>query len=143
MTLALRFAPAGRRVVVPVGMPVVIGREAACDLPIADPEVSRRHAELSADPDGLRVRDLGSRNGTFVNGVQVTDARLMAGDTLAVGGVELIVIEDEPAPVITTPSSEGAVLPRMRSDTVDGPFVINERAASGIRAAVDNIAARR
>ncbi|MCU0648828.1 MAG: FHA domain-containing protein, partial [Gemmatimonadaceae bacterium] len=139
MALSLRFAPAGRRVSVPVGMPVVIGREAACDLPVADPEVSRRHAELSADADGLRVRDLGSRNGTFVNGVQVSDARLMAGDTLAVGGVELIVIEEEPPAIAVTPSTEALAPPRMRSDTVDGPFVINERAASGIRAAVDNM----
>ena len=143
MTLALRFAPAGRRVVVPPGTPVVIGREASCDLPVADPEVSRRHAELNADPDGLRVRDLGSRNGTSVNGVQVTDARLMAGDMLTIGGVELLVVEDEVTVPAPTPSADGYTTPRLRSDTVDGPFVINERAASGIRAAVDNMAARR
>jgi adenylate cyclase len=141
--LSLRFAPAGRRVVVPPGVPVVIGREVSCDLPVVDPEVSRRHAELSADADGLRVRDLGSRNGTFVNGVQITDALLMSGDMLSVGGVELLVIEDEAPAVIPPGSGERSTSPRMRSDTVDGPFVINERAASGIRAAVDNMAARR
>jgi DNA-binding NtrC family response regulator len=54
--------------------PVVIGADALCDLVLDDPKVSRKHAELRVVQGGLRVRDLESKNGTFVDGVRVTDA---------------------------------------------------------------------
>jgi pSer/pThr/pTyr-binding forkhead associated (FHA) protein len=54
---------------------VVIGRAGDCDLPFPTTleyrEVSRRHCELSIDPPAIQVRDLGSRNGTFVNGINI------------------------------------------------------------------------
>ena len=51
------------------GVPLIVGRAPTCDLPVFDPTISRRHAEVVADGDGVRIRDLGSSNGTFVNGV--------------------------------------------------------------------------
>jgi two-component system, NtrC family, response regulator HydG len=53
---------------------IVIGAERTCDLVLDDPKVSRRHTEIRADPDGLHVRDLDSKNGTFIEGVRITDA---------------------------------------------------------------------
>ncbi|HUG27098.1 MAG TPA: FHA domain-containing protein, partial [Gemmatimonadales bacterium] len=70
---------------VPVGRPLLVGRGGAADLVVPDSAVSRTHAEIQATGDGLRVRDLGSANGTMVNGVNVTEALLMAGDTLTFG----------------------------------------------------------
>ena len=61
-----------------------LGREAA--LRLEDPLISRRHARLTATEHGAVVEDLGSRNGTFVNGQPVTGpSALRAGDTLQVG----------------------------------------------------------
>jgi len=65
---------------------VRIGRAPVCDIVLADPHVSRYHAELRWDPQqGWQVRDLGSHNGTFVNGRRVSTAPLREGDVLSVG----------------------------------------------------------
>ncbi|HWT14755.1 MAG TPA: FHA domain-containing protein [Patescibacteria group bacterium] len=62
---------------------LVIGRGNDCDLVLDEPEMSRRHAMVEATPGGIWLRDLGSANGTYVNGVQVRDAVLFTGDQLA------------------------------------------------------------
>jgi adenylate cyclase len=62
-----------------------VGRTEACDIPVPDTTVSRRHAELVTDAEGLLVRDLGSANGTYVNDAPVGEARLAAGDRLRFG----------------------------------------------------------
>jgi pSer/pThr/pTyr-binding forkhead associated (FHA) protein len=62
---------------------LVIGRGADCDLVLDEPEMSRRHAMIEVNASEIFLRDLGSTNGTFVNGVQVRDAVLFTGDQLA------------------------------------------------------------
>jgi phosphoserine phosphatase RsbU/P len=68
-----------------------IGRSSMNDLPIADKMLSRQHARILRDGDGgLAVEDLGSRNGTFVNGERlVTKRPLKSGDRITVGAVTL------------------------------------------------------
>jgi hypothetical protein len=68
---------------------VVVGRADECDLVLADPNVSRRHAELSRDGDVWVLSDLGSTNGVEVNGVRVRRARLTNGDRIVMGKTEL------------------------------------------------------
>jgi len=54
----------------------IVGRAVTSDIPIFDPTISRRHAELVPNTTGVTVKDLGSSNGTFINGTRVTgDAR--------------------------------------------------------------------
>jgi len=65
--------------------PVLVGRDPGCAIVLADPTVSRRHAQLEVDADACRIRDLGSRNGTHAHGRVVTDARLRAGDAVTFG----------------------------------------------------------
>jgi len=68
-----------------------IGRSTGADFIVDAALVSRVHCRLSALPDGqLEVRDLDSTNGTFVNGTRVATARLLSGDRLKVGRVELL-----------------------------------------------------
>src|SRR5688572_178164 len=69
------------------GVPLVVGRALNSDIPVFDPTISRRHAELACDEDGVRVRDLGSSNGTYLNGTKVEAARLAAGDIVTFGKV--------------------------------------------------------
>ena len=52
---------------------VVVGRSPECELAIADPSVSGRHAVFLATESGMRLRDLGSRNGTFLDEVRLTE----------------------------------------------------------------------
>lgn len=61
----------------------VIGRGSECDVVLNEVEMSRRHALIENTPDGLFLRDLGSANGTFVNGTPVRDTILKPGDQLA------------------------------------------------------------
>lgn len=67
----------------------VVGREPACDLPVFDGSVSRKHAEIGLGDDGsVSVTDLGSTHGTFVNDVRLTAPALLAdGDYLRCGNV--------------------------------------------------------
>lgn len=84
---------------------VVIGREAACGLRLDDPGVSRHHAAVELTADGARVTDLGSSNGTYVNGRRIEGPEdLVTGDEIAVGHTRLKlgrVQEARPAPAST------------------------------------------
>jgi ABC transport system ATP-binding/permease protein len=72
-----------------VGTELVIGRQDA-ELLLDDPQVSRRHAVVRAIDGKLEVEDLGSANGTFVNGARVDEPqRLGSGDEIAIGPVVL------------------------------------------------------
>ena len=69
----------------------IAGRQSTCDLPIPDANISRQHAELSWDGSTWSVRDLGSTNGTAVNGSKlVGSASLMNGDQITLGTSTLI-----------------------------------------------------
>lgn len=65
--------------------PFILGRHDDCDLTLTGSNVSRRHAEIRADVDGLFIADLASTNGTLVNGLAVTSQRLGHGDIVTVG----------------------------------------------------------
>jgi FHA domain-containing protein len=69
---------------------VVIGRSRDCDLRIADLNASRRHAELQKDGDGYWIVDLGSMNGTLLNGRRVERERLDDGDRITLGSTEIV-----------------------------------------------------
>jgi hypothetical protein len=69
---------------------VVVGRASDCDITIVDSNVSRRHAEIQPRGDGFVVVDLGSTNGTRVNGVRVTERELQDGDELAFGNTRML-----------------------------------------------------
>ncbi len=98
-----RFAPLGVRTTVLEGgvtrayeaaAPFEIGRGETCGLVLRDPEVSRRHARLEAQRGVLYLRDLESRNGTFLNGRRVTSPiEVRVGDEIDVG-VTRITVED-------------------------------------------------
>ena len=71
---------------------VTIGRDGSNNIVIEDPRISRQHASILTEPTGHRVRDLGSRNGTRVNGkvVEVEGHLLRNGDQIALGGNQVI-----------------------------------------------------
>lgn len=69
---------------------LLIGRAEQCDVRPLSEEVSRRHCSVTVGPTEVWVEDLGSRNGTFVNGTKITERTKVAdGDTIRVGSLEL------------------------------------------------------
>jgi S1-C subfamily serine protease len=86
---------AGR--VLEVDRPLVLGRVRGADVVIRDARASRRHAELVPDDGTLRLRDLGSANGTLVDGEPAREAELCGGEEIRIGGVRIAVLAQEPA----------------------------------------------
>jgi hypothetical protein len=76
--------PDGSRLSIEVE-PITIGRLPECDVMIDDANVSRRHAEIRRAGDAFTLIDLGSTNGTRVNGIPVRDHRLNSGDVVTIG----------------------------------------------------------
>ncbi|HZU81915.1 MAG TPA: sigma 54-interacting transcriptional regulator [Polyangiaceae bacterium] len=69
----------------------VLGSAPHCDVIVADQAVSRVHAEIEPRDEGVWIRDLNSRNGTFVEGVRVESASVLHGYTIRVGATEMLV----------------------------------------------------
>ena len=80
--------PDGRRVETGTE-PLTIGRLSECRIVLPDPNVSRRHAELTQQDGVVVVTDLGSTNGTLVNGKPIQSAALEDGDTITLGSTDL------------------------------------------------------
>ncbi len=76
----------------PVAGAQVIGRSSECDIAIASEEISRRHAQVKPSPDGLMVEDLGSSNGTFINGKRVQNGILKPGEELRLDNIRFLLV---------------------------------------------------
>ena len=74
---------------------LIIGRQSTNDIVIADRMVSKRHAVVGRVKGKMMVKDLGSRNGTFVNGEKVEKAILFSGDRLKIGNAVLRFFNEE------------------------------------------------
>ncbi len=92
------------------GGTLVVGRALSSDIPVLDPTISRRHAEVVWDGTGVHVRDLGSSNGTFLNGIKVDAAKISPGDVITFGKVPFRLKEsagDSRQAAMDTPASFG------------------------------------
>lgn len=69
--------------------PALVGTSSVCQLQLQDPQVSRRHIEVTATPIGLLVRDLGSTNGTWLGETRIKEAYLELGARLRIGQTTL------------------------------------------------------
>jgi phosphoserine phosphatase RsbU/P len=84
-----------------------IGRSSACEVRLANASVSRRHAEIVRRDDRFFIQDLGSRNGTRVNGAEARAAvEIVPGDRVEVGNVGLRVTAEEPGQPVLVPAGE-------------------------------------
>lgn len=73
---------------------LVVGRKNSCELRIPLSSVSRQHCEISVQGDTIKLRDLGSSNGTYHNSIRVQEAELSAGDEVVVGPVVFTLVVD-------------------------------------------------
>src|SRR5512135_812201 len=90
------------------GRTLVVGRAVTSDVPIYDPTISRRHAEITLVASGVRVKDLGSSNGTFLNGARITQADAGANDVVTFGKVAFKVAGITPPARPSTPTPEAS-----------------------------------
>ena len=78
----------------------IVGRKEDCDVRIPLAEVSRRHAQISIGEKNVRLKDLGSANGTFVNNKRVKDQALAPGDHVVIGPVVFTIqIDGDPSDI--------------------------------------------
>jgi len=142
-TLQIEYADTRRQLVPLTAAETVIGRasnrEQACNLPLEDQIVSRRHARITRDPKGAWwIEDLQSKNGTFVNDELIKRTRLASGDRIGIGGCRLVfaagpsesrvVLSDTPSDVSSQTNAFSAtqrlVLPQQRLERL---YELNER----------------
>ena len=97
-------------IAVAAGKSITIGRATESDILIPDVTVSRLHAELIATEAGIAVRDLGSSNGTAINGARVATGTVLPGDTVAFGTVSYRLPLADPSRPATDPGLEGTVV---------------------------------
>jgi hypothetical protein len=86
-----------------------LGRGDATDFKIPDASVSSSHCQIVVSEGSVSIQDLGSTNGTFINGAPVQEDKLQNGQTIRLGGVEMMFYSDAPQPVTISPAA-----PRLR-----------------------------
>ena len=125
----------------PQGRSLVVGRGINSDIAIYDPTISRRHAELTVGTDGVQVKDLGSSNGTCINGNRVTAGRLQANDSITFGKVLFQLKELRPSgPAGSGPSAVAAARPSpgafaappVAGDTIVRQLMVSSAGPTGI-----------
>ena len=87
---------------------ILIGRESTCDLTLSDPLLSRQHCLVEFKPNEIKVIDLKSRNGTFVNGQRIQETRVTFQDEIKVGR-HLLQVFSPPAPTNAAKSQSARV----------------------------------
>lgn len=83
---------AGKNMSLPAGKSIVLGRNRDVDLPLNDPKLSRRHCQITASESGCMIVDMGSTNGTFVNGNRLDSEKaqeLIEFDRIILGDTEI------------------------------------------------------
>jgi DNA-binding NtrC family response regulator len=109
----------------------IIGSSPSVPLRIDDALVSRLHAELTVQPNGVWLRDLSSKNGTYIEGVRVVEAQLPPGGRIRIGGTVLQITESwDAAPADLWPSERLGNLVG-RSQPMRELFARIERVAAG------------
>ena len=136
MSRRLLVTDGGRERELLVVATVVVGRDPTCDITGSDDLLSRRHAEFAPVSDRVIVRDLGSRNGIFVNGARVVEVALNSNDVVQIGTLKIRYVSDDrpisrvaiPTPAFSTidedrtgyrpvnPAAPGAVASRTDDD---------------------------
>jgi len=105
----------------------VVGRRHDCDLCIPLMVVSRRHCQLSQNNEALKIRDLDSRSGTFINGKRISEATVQAGDYITIGPLTfLLQIGGEPEKIVPPqqqkPPSNKPPAPKAPANEASGSF---------------------
>jgi adenylate cyclase len=100
------------------GATLIVGRAVNSDVPIYDPTISRQHAQISVQNGGVLVKDLGSSNGTFLNGSRITEAVAQPNDVVMFGKVSFYVREAAKPAAAPKPATTGFPAPKPSAATI-------------------------
>jgi len=107
----------GKKIVIPQSG-LVIGRDRGCQMRISSDQISRVHCKFTVSQDGIILKDLGSRNGTFVNENRIeNDRQLKSGDVVKVGPLTLEIREKRSE---VSNMSDDDIASWLNDDTADG-----------------------
>jgi predicted component of type VI protein secretion system len=96
-TLIIRRGPDAEQQFAITEPAVTVGRHRSCDIQVDEPEVSRQHARITWSGTGYVIEDLGSVNGTFVNGERISAPRVLQdGDVIGLGSRALLAFQVSP-----------------------------------------------
>jgi pSer/pThr/pTyr-binding forkhead associated (FHA) protein len=116
--------PDGTSREVPLGAPLEVGRDPAAGLALDDQLVSRLHVRLTPGAELVTIEDLGSRNGTFVNGTRIdATATAAPGDRVLVGGTTLVVGIGAPEAAASAPEGPPSNTPEAEPSEPPIPVV--------------------
>ncbi|WP_455217298.1 FHA domain-containing protein [Kaarinaea lacus] len=117
-----------------------IGRRHGNDIQLNDPSLSGRHARISCKPDNVFVEDLGSTNGTLVNGCHITRAALSHGDVIQIGHHHLTYLCENNAPYVPTMfiKAEHDETQFIYSENINNNSIEKGLALAGLRTVSDN-----
>lgn len=130
--ILVAFAPQGAATVdrCLVTPPFTVGRDEVCDLPIREEKISKRHFSITGSSRGFFIQDLGSTNGTFVNGEAVAHEQILQSGAVIRAGQSVFVFHADARAVLEAPPAERfGMVGRFHS----GPFIreIREVVLSG------------
>jgi pSer/pThr/pTyr-binding forkhead associated (FHA) protein len=110
----------GKQRIIPLPSNVtIIGRRHNCDLRIPLDSISKRHCQIIQEDAGtLRLKDLGSRNGTFLNGKRIEEEAVKAGDQIKIGPILFAIQIDGQPETIAAPSEKKDQEQDLSEDTV-------------------------
>src|SRR3954464_7989616 len=102
---------------------IVIGRSSDLDMVLVEDMVSRKHAKSVTDEKGVSIEDLGSTNGTFVNGEKIRKVDLKDGDRILIGTsiIKLVAVTGEVPAGAAAAMSEGEARSKMQSNAQKRP----------------------
>jgi len=127
LTLVL-FKNSGGHKEIPLTRPkTVIGRRPECDIRIPKAEISRQHCQIFLEGGTLKVKDLGSSNGTFVNSEKILEAVINAGDQISVGHTTFAVridgmpqtFEQQKVKTAVKPAAPAPKKPQAKSEDIE------------------------
>lgn len=133
MSVVIKIStPEGEERIEEIELPARFGRSLECDISLHDSGISRYHFIIEREGEKILLKDLGSRNGTFLNGKEVSISTIKPGDVIRAGDTSIEVIEIDISGIFKTELSDGIDDVVKKLTGAEGYRILVERAEGGV-----------